>query len=78
MNLRHQFSTPEVSRIHAFTLTVGHGEWQEDVFVRVREHIIGAPKRFEWDGSVDEEFLAALQMSSDDLLLKLTEELKRR
>ena len=78
MNLTYQYSTPEVTRIHIFTLTVGHGEWKEDVPVRVREHCIGAPKRFEWADKLDLECLDAIQMSSDDLLLKLTEELKRQ
>ncbi len=78
MNLTYEYATPEVTRLHAFTLTIGHGDWKEDVPVRVREHLIGAPKRFEWADKVDPELLDALQMSGDDLLLKLTEELKRQ
>lgn len=78
MNLTYQYSIPEVTRIHTFTLTVGHGEWKEDVPVRVREYCIGAPKRFEWANPLDRELLEALQMSSDELLLRLTEDLKRQ
>ena len=78
MNLTYEYSTPEVTRIHTFTLTVGHGEWKQDVPVRVREHCIGAPRRFEWANPLDMELLDALQMSSDDFLRKLTEELKRQ
>jgi hypothetical protein len=78
MNIHYDYGTTAVSRIHALTLTIGHGEWKEDVPVRVRENTVGATKRFEWADKVDPELLDALQMSSDDLLLKLTEELKRQ
>jgi hypothetical protein len=78
MKVHYDYGATAVSRIHALTLTIGHGEWKEEIPVRVRENTVGAAKRFEWAGTVDPELLDALQMSSDELLLKLTQELKRQ
>lgn len=76
MKIHYDHATTAVSRIHAFQLEIGHGEWTENVDVRVREYSIGAPKRFELADALHPELLEMLQMSSDELLLKLTEELK--
>ena len=75
-------SVPVTVTNHVFQLQIGHGEFAEEIEVELEERRDdGEPHgRFVLvdNGNVDEELLEAIQMSSDELMEKLIEELKRQ